>query len=156
MLDYIKTLRSMIGNTRILVPGVRALIFNDRGELLLQNQTLFASWALPHGCVDVGESALDALKREVREETGLLISDAEPFGLYTDPKYSVTYPNGDQVQTFTVAFLVKEWHGELTPDGDEAAEVGFFQMDNLPKPIYPIHLDTILDYRNGYGKFVVR
>ena len=156
MLDYIKILRSMIGNTKIVIPGVRALIFNDRRELLLQKQTLFGSWALPHGCVDVGESVLDALKREVREETGLLINDAEPFGLYTDPKYSVTYPNGDQVQTFTVAFLVKEWRGEITPDGDEVAEIGFFQMDNLPKPIYPIHLDSILDYRNAYGKFVVR
>jgi ADP-ribose pyrophosphatase YjhB (NUDIX family) len=156
MLDYIKTLRGMIGNSRIVLPGVRALIFSDQRELLLEKQTLFGSWALPHGCVDVGESALDALKREVKEETGLTVAHAEPFGLYSDPKYSVTYPNGDQVQTFTMAFLVRAWFGELAADGDEVAELGFFPLDNLPDPIYPIHVDTILDYLNSNGAFVMK
>ena len=156
MLDYVKTLRGMIGNTKIVLPGVRALMFNHQGELLLEKQALFGSWALPHGCVDVGESVLDALKREVKEETGLSIIHAEPFGLYTDPRYSVTYPNGDQVQTFTVAFAVKEWTGELQADGDEVNELGFFPLDRLPDPLYPIHRDTIEDYRTPKGGFILR
>jgi ADP-ribose pyrophosphatase YjhB (NUDIX family) len=146
----------MIGNTKIVLPGVRALIFNDMGELLLEKQTLFGSWALPHGCVDVGESALDALRREVKEETGISVIHADPFGLYTDPRYSVTYPNGDEVQTFTIAFLVKEWSGELAIDGDEVTDLGFFPLDNLPEPIYPIHLDTILDCRGFNGAFIIK
>ena len=156
MMEYIKTLRGMIGNTKIVLPGVRALIFNDLGKLLLQKQALFGSWALPHGCVDVGESALDALKREVGEETGLSVTRADPFGLYSDPKYSVTYPNGDQVQTFTIAFLVKEWSGKLTVDGDEVEQLRFFPLENLPEPIYPIHVDTIEDYRNSSRVFNLR
>lgn len=156
MLDYIKMLRSMIGNTKIIIPGVRALMFNDRHELLLQKQTHFGSWALPHGCVDVGESVLDALKREVKEETGLSVIEAEPFGLYTDPAYSVTYPNGDQVQTFSVAFRVLAWSGELTVDGDEVSELGFFPLDELPSPMYPIHRDTIVDYRQSDGTFILK
>ena len=156
MLDYIKALRGMIGHTKIVLPGVRALIFNEHGEILLEKQTHFGSWALPHGCVDVGESALDAVKREVREETGLLLLQAEPFGIYSDPKYSVIYPNGDQVQTFTVAFLVKEWSGELVVDGDEVLELGFFPLDELPEPIYAIHLDTIADYRSSNGTFIMK
>jgi ADP-ribose pyrophosphatase YjhB (NUDIX family) len=156
MLDYIKAMRRMIGNTKIIVPGVRALIFNDQGELLLQKQALFGSWSLPHGCVDLGESVLDALKREVKEETGLSILEAEPFGVYTDPKYSVTYPNGDEVQTFTVAFVVKHWSGELAVDGEEATELGFFPMDRLAAPLYPIHVDTIVDYQNSPQRFVLK
>ena len=156
MLDYIKTLRAMIGNTKVIIPGVRALIFNSRRELLLEKQTLFASWALPHGCVDVGESVFDALKREVKEETGLSILEAKPFGIYTDPEYSVTYPNGDEVQTFTVAFVVTAWSGELAIDGDEVAELGFFPLDSLPAPIYPIHLDTILDFRISPNGFILK
>src|SRR5262245_58159847 len=156
MLDYIKGLRAMIGNTKIIVPGVRALLFDDAGRILLEKQTLFGSWALPHGCVDVGESAVDAVKREVKEETGLSVVDVELFGIYTDPRYSVTYPNGDQVQTFTVAFVVKAWSGELAIDGDEVSELGFFPLDALPEPIYPIHLDSILDYRNSRGAVVVK
>ena len=32
-------------------------------------------------------------------------------------------------------------------DGDEVAELRFFPLDRLPSPIYPIHLDSIADYR---------
>ena len=157
MLDYIKTLRGMIGNTKIIIPGVRALVFNDAGELLLEKQRLFGSWALPHGCVDLGESASDAVKREVYEETGLRVHRTEPFGLYSDPKYSVTYPNGDEVQTFTVAFLVQEWSGTLRVDGDEVTELGFFPLDRLPAPLYPIHVETIEDFRtDGHGSFIAK
>lgn len=156
MLDYIRFVRDRIGHAKILVPGIRALIFDANENLLLERQTTFGSWALPHGCIDVGESALDALKREVKEETGLSIQRAEPFGLYSDPKYSVTYPNGDEVQTFTIAFLVKEWSGELTLDGDEVSELGFFPLNKLPADLYPIHIETIVDYRSFDGKFIVK
>ena len=146
----------MVGHTKIIVPGVRALLFNSQGEVLLEKQTLFGSWALPHGCVDVGESVFDALKREVKEETGLSILAADPFGIYSDPRYSVTYPNGDQVQTLTVAFVVTQWSGDLAVDGDEVAELRFFPMDRLPDPIYPIHLDSIVDYQQRPGRFIVK
>lgn len=146
----------MIGNAAVIVPGVRALVLNGRQELLLEKQRLFGSWALPHGCVDLGESALDAVKREVREETGVEIVTARAFGLYSDPKYSVTYPNGDRVQTFTIAFVAEEWRGTLRPDGDEVTELGFFPLEALPDPLYPIHVETIADYRNNDGSFVVK
>jgi ADP-ribose pyrophosphatase YjhB (NUDIX family) len=156
MLDYIRMLREKIGNTKIIVPGVRALIFNERKELLLEKQRHFGSWSLPHGCIDVGESAYDAVKREIQEETGLIILHANPFGLYTDPKYSITYPNGDEVQTFTVAFVVTKWTGEPTIDDDEVDELDFFALDNLPEPFYDIHMDTVIDYKNGATSFILK
>jgi ADP-ribose pyrophosphatase YjhB (NUDIX family) len=155
MRDHIRELRSRIGTMKILVPGVRTLVLDDEGRLLLERQRLFDSWALPHGCVDPGESALEAAIRETREETGLEILRADLFGVYTDPRYSLTYPNGDQVQTFTVAFLAREWEGIPRPDQDEVEEVGFFPLDALPEPVYWIHQDTIEDYRRG-AKAVVR
>ena len=106
--------------------------------------------------MDVGESAYAALVREVREETGIAIVHADPFGLYSDPRYSVTYPNGDEVQTFTVAFLVRQWEGSLVSDGDEVLELGFYPLDRLPEPIYPIHRETIADYRRFDGNFVMK
>jgi ADP-ribose pyrophosphatase YjhB (NUDIX family) len=156
MLDYIRKLRARIGTMKILVPGVRTLVFDAHGWLLLERQKLFGSWALPHGCVDVGESALAAAIRETEEEVGVRILRAELFGIYTDPKYSVTYPNGDEVQTFTIAFLAHEWEGTPRPDGDEVLEVGFFSLDRLPDPIYEIHRETIEDFRRQGGKPVVK
>lgn len=156
MLDYIANLRRMVGNTKILVPGVRALILDERQRLLLERQIAFGSWALPHGCVDLGESAYQAMRREVEEETGVRVLEAELFGIYTDPKYSVTYPNGDEVQTFTIAFLVRAWEGAPRPDQEEVNEVGFFPLDGLPEPIYPVHADTIEDYKVFDGKVIVK
>ena len=156
MLDYIRSLRAKIGNMKILVPGVRTLIFDAEGRLLLERQKLFDSWALPHGCVDVGESALEAALRETEEEVGVRIMRADLFGVYTDPKYSIVYPNGDQVQTFTIAFLAREWEGTPRADGDEVGEVGFFPLGALPEPIYEIHRETIEDYRRAGGKPVVK
>jgi ADP-ribose pyrophosphatase YjhB (NUDIX family) len=156
MLDYIKALRARVGNTKIIVPGVRALIFDAAGQVLLEHQRVFASWALPHGCVDLGESASAALVREVKEETGLDVLRAEPFGMYTDPKYSVIYPNGDEVQTFTIAFLVREWAGTLRPDGDEVSRLGFFPLDRLPAPLYPIHVETLEDFSRHGREFIAK
>ena len=147
MLDYIRQLRAKIGNMKVLIPGVRALVFDAEGRLLLERQRVFGSWALPHGCVDVGESALAAAIRETEEEVGIRIARATLFGVYTDPKYSIVYPNGDQVQTFTIAFAADEWSGTPRPDGDEVLEVGFFPIDRLPEPLYEIHRETIEDWR---------
>jgi 8-oxo-dGTP pyrophosphatase MutT (NUDIX family) len=73
MNDYVKTLRQSIGSSLIHLPGVRALIFNDREEILLQLRTDMAFWSLPAGAVEIGESALEALQREVAEETSLQV-----------------------------------------------------------------------------------
>jgi 8-oxo-dGTP pyrophosphatase MutT (NUDIX family) len=154
--DYVRKLRKLIGNMKVVMPGVRGIVVDEDGRVLLQKRGDFLSWGFPAGVVDVGDSALDALRREVREETGLTVLRAEPFGLYSGPQYSVTYPNGDQVQTFTVAFLVREWSGDLRADGREAVDVGFFSLDGLPTPLYPIHVETIEDYRRYDGSFIVK
>ena len=70
--------------------------------------------------------------------------------------YAVTYPNGDEVQTFTIAFVVEEWTGTPRIDGDEVEELDFFPLDGLPAPLYPIHVETIDDFRANSGTFVVK
>lgn len=156
MPDYIAELRKRVGNMKIIVPGVRALILDDDGRLLLTRQREFESWSLPHGCIDVGESARQAIDREVHEETGITIRSARLFGVYSDPSYSVTYPNGDQVQTLSIAFVVNDWTGVPRPDDIEVSEIDFFALDRLPREIYAIHEDTIGDYRREPGGVILR
>ena len=155
MSDYINRLRDRLGHMKVVIPGVRGLLF-DVGRLLFQRRADFGNWGLPAGVVDVGDSALDALEREVKEETGLTVPSATPFGLYSEPRFSVTYPNGDEVQTFTIAFIVLEWSGELSDKDDEVLKVRFFPMDALPENLYPIHVETIEDYRAFEGSFVLK
>ena len=154
--NYIKELRARIGHMRIVIPGVRGILVDNDKRVLLQRRSDTGHWGFPAGVVDVGDSVLDALSKEVHEETGLTVERAELFGVYTDPRFAVVYPNGDEVQTFTVAFLVHEWSGQLSADSDEVTDVRFFPLDALPEKIWPPHKETLEDYRNFTGTPIVK
>jgi len=58
------------------IATVGALIFNELGQMLLVQTAKWSNlWGIPGGKIKYGESALEALKREVLEETGLVVSD---------------------------------------------------------------------------------
>jgi len=137
-----------------LLPGVRAIILNDRGdEVLLQRRTDLDCWGLPSGSVELDETALQALKREVREETALEVRRAEPMALYSGPSQRFRYPNGDEIQCFSVAFIVHDWAGDPKADGVEGSEVRFWPIAELPESLVDIHRKTLADYRAYSGQF---
>ena len=47
------------------------IVINDSSEVAIVNQN-HDSWSLPKGHIDPGENALDAAKREIYEETGII------------------------------------------------------------------------------------
>lgn len=61
-----------------------AVILNDREEVLLckmpRNRGVFpGQWSLPGGGVEESELVEEALRREIHEELGLTLTDAEPL-----------------------------------------------------------------------------
>lgn len=57
------------------IVGVGAVIFNEGRVLLVQrgNPPMQGEWSLPGGALEIGETLVEGVRREVMEETGLLV-----------------------------------------------------------------------------------
>lgn len=75
---------SSLSDSPYPIPTVGALIFNQKGEaLMIRTQKWSDKWGIPGGKIHSGESSMDALRREIREETALEI-DTIKFILVQD------------------------------------------------------------------------
>ena len=75
-MEYFKYLRQYVGHKPIILPGSVVIILNGQNEILLQKRN-DGYWGLPGGLMDLGESFEEVAKREVFEETGLVVEDLE-------------------------------------------------------------------------------
>lgn len=120
--SYIKKIRAQLGSAAFIHPAARILIENDRGEFLVIERGDNGRLGLPAGALEEDETIEACIRREVAEEAGLQLGDLTLIGLITDPqREQVTYPNGDQIQYFTVEFYAKVAH--VTPMPADEAEV---------------------------------
>ena len=77
------------------LPSVIELIEDDQGRLLLDRRADAPVWALIGGSLENDETFVEALRREVHEETGLNIVDYDFFGTFSDPGRVIAYPDGN-------------------------------------------------------------
>ncbi len=147
MPDYIKWMRSKIGNEMAIFVFANACIINEKNEILLQRRKEENAWGLPGGALELGESAEEALHREIKEETGLEITIEKLLGVYT--KYFHTYPNGDKTQTIVMTFVCHPTGGELQRENEETLELAYIAPENMPPLIFDDNRDAIQDYMNG-------
>jgi len=132
MSDYLRRVRSRIGNDFLLVPSVTALVFDERQRVLLVRPWRRDNvWVPPGGAVDPDEAPQDALVREVWEETGLLVEPTQLRGVFGGPEYRVWYANGDEVGYTMAVYECRVTSGALKADGDEIAEARYFAQDEL-------------------------
>jgi ADP-ribose pyrophosphatase YjhB (NUDIX family) len=108
--------------------GVFAAIFDAQGRILCVKQNYGTlSWTTPGGRMEAGESPVDALVREVHEETGYHARVLGLVGVYSAPF------RDDMVLMMTAEILGRDaW----APNG-EIAQLGFFTRDELPEPMMP-------------------
>lgn len=102
------------------------MVYNDDGEVVLQNR-VDASWSglsFPGGHVEPNEVFLDAAIREVKEETGLSISQLELCGV----KQFQT-PNGERYVVFL--YKTKVYSGQLISSSE--GEVAWFSLKDIPR-----------------------
>jgi ADP-ribose pyrophosphatase YjhB (NUDIX family) len=107
--------------------GVRGVVLDEAGRVLLVEHTYLDGWWLPGGGVDRGETLEDAIARELREEAAV-----EPtrrpalLSVHSNEPYF----RGDHV----AVFRIDHWRRlDRSPDPREIRDVGFFAPDALPE-----------------------
>ena len=103
-----------------VLPAAFAAVRNVAGEVLLVRRIDDGYWELPGGRLEVGESAAQAVIREVAEESGVTIALTGLSGVYSDPTHVLLDPDGTVHQQLALCF-----HAVPTPaDTTEAATPG--------------------------------
>lgn len=124
-----------------------ALVVRD-GRLLLVRRAhdpWRGSWDLPGGFCGPRELPEDAAVREVREETGLVISTTGILGMWIDT-YGPDGPDAEKV-TLNVYFHATPHHAsEQRLDPAEVAEIRWFGPEELPTDLaFPAHAGRVLE-----------
>lgn len=133
---------------------------DEVGRILYIQRRGNKKWALPAGGIELNESLLECLKREVKEETGLDVVEATLVAMYTGKQYSLTNRYGDEYQGFECLFYVNKWEGRIERETNETLNIGFFLEDELPEfeeGYFMEHEKEVLkDWKNYKGQVIIK
>ena len=121
---------------------VHAIVIREDKLLLIKRgeNPMKGWWALPAGYVDWDETLEECCLRELEEETSIKGEIKELLGVYSDPKR-----DEDGRQNLGIAYLVEGKVGDVQA-GDDAVEIGWFDLESLPEKIAFDHRAMILDF----------
>ena len=112
--------------TRGATLGVRGLVQDGEGRVLLIEHTYIKGWYMPGGGVERGESAEQALAREMVEEAGVEIVGRPALLSIHDNRR--IFP-GDHV----LIYRIDHWRQVDATQRGEIARIGFFAPNALPE-----------------------
>lgn len=126
--------------------GVRCLVTDGAGRVLLVRHTYISGWHFPGGGVDPHESSRAAAAREVREETGYSLA-AEPafFGLY----WNKALAGRDHVALYIAEGDVAIGEDVIKAQGPEIAEARLFEEADLPADTVGAVRRRLAEWRGG-------
>ena len=132
-MSYISEMRKKVGHDPIIYAGATVLVFNEKGELLLNLRSDTGDWGIPGGGKELGETLEECAVRELKEETDLDADALELVAVLSGDAYHYSYPNGDEVDTIIALYRVRNYSGRLCINDGESTELIFFPLEGLPK-----------------------
>jgi mutator protein MutT len=111
-----------------------AVVLNEKGEVLLLNHVLrpYSNWGFPGGFLDFGEQAEEAIRREVREETGIEVTRLKLISIRT---------SGAHIEVLFFAFA----DGEPSVRSAEIIELQWFAVGDLPDEMPAVQRQQIAE-----------
>jgi len=112
--------------TRGMTLGVRAMVLDDNGRVLLVRHSYAPGWLFPGGGVERGETLAVSLERELHEEAAVrLTAPARLFAVYSNEAHF----RGDHV----ALFVARKFERDHWTASREIVEARFFGRDELPE-----------------------
>ena len=126
----------------LLEVGVKAFIKNGSKFLILKRSKPYPGdtihkWDIPGGRIIPGEDVKKALKREIKEETGLRLKDVKKILAVTDIKR-------DGKHTVRVTFKADVYPGKIKLDPSEHSDYRWGSIEELKKLRHDVYLTPVL------------
>jgi mutator protein MutT len=132
-----KELMEAMRGRLVLAAGVDAIIRNADGHVLITRRSDDGTWDLPGGAVEPGETPAESVRREVHEETGLDVRVTAVAGVFGGKAFRHTYPDGQEIEPFSVTFECEIVGGRLHSIDGEATAFRFVSPDAMPPLAWP-------------------
>lgn len=135
-----------------LIPGALAAVLDARGRILLVRRADNLQWGLPGGMIEKTDSLADALRRELKEETGLRVSPLSIVGVYSNPRHVIEYADRSPRREFSIVCRCRlaERQAKLSTDKESIAIGWFSKHEALRLPLSPGQRVSLRDaFRSG-------
>ena len=116
--------------------GASIIIYKGE-KILLQQRKDNKCWGYHGGKIDTGEIVEEAARRELYEETGLIVNSMTLFGVFSGPDFHHIYPDGNEVDIIDIVFTSNDFDGELSAQEEEVDELRWFHYKELPINLSP-------------------
>ena len=125
--------------------GVFGIIFDEQNRILLCHRTDYDLWNLPGGGLEEREPPWEGIKREVKEETGFDVEVIKILGVYS---------KRDE-DNLAFSFLCKIIGGQAVLN-NEADQIKYFDIDELPKNTIPKQVERIKDALQNSDRTILK
>ena len=108
---------------------VRAVVFNDYGQILLVKEKADNRWSIPGGWSDISYSPKEVAEKECMEEAGLMVKATRLLAIMDKQKQNM--PPAFEY-TYKIFLLCKKLNNTIST-GSETNDVGWFNENDLPE-----------------------
>jgi 8-oxo-dGTP pyrophosphatase MutT (NUDIX family) len=140
-LEEMEPLRATIFTRPSPLVGGDAAVIDSTGRILLIQRADNRKWAMPGGLLEVGETPVEGVLREVVEETGFQCQAISLIGVFDSRYCGTTYP----LHLYHFTFLCEplDEKSKVPLHQQESLDVSWFHEDSLPGDIDPGHISRI-------------
>ena len=144
------------------IVAVGGVVVNDDGRILLVKNICRGIWEYPGGQVEVGENLIEALQREIREESGIEVQVGEMFCVSSNTCQYAGYNGVKVIPTKVMVDFICKPIGGTESTSDETDDVGWFTPEEaramIAAPALIERFKAYLDYqgRPTYLSYVTK